>query len=217
MTENQLKKSTKWTLATTGAMIVVFGIFLFTGNALAHPGGLDGSGCHTCRTNCTEKYNIPYDLYHCHSGDDRETYTVPEDDTIDPAPPPTETTNTNTEETTPSPEIDDPADTIENVNTTVNEPAPELEVTNESITVDEPVDLPSTNEDTNANTEETTIIEEINVNTVSNTNTTTTTPKTVTSTDSEEEDGGGGGALGVLAVVVVGGGGYYAYKKMKKK
>lgn len=36
--------------------------------AHAHPGGLDSSGCHTCRTNCTEKYGIPYGDYHCHGG-----------------------------------------------------------------------------------------------------------------------------------------------------
>ena len=36
-------------------------------NAEAHPGGTDGSGCHTCRTNCTERWGIPYGFYHRHS------------------------------------------------------------------------------------------------------------------------------------------------------
>ncbi len=33
----------------------------------AHPGGTDGNGCHVCRTNCTEKWGIPYDFYHRHN------------------------------------------------------------------------------------------------------------------------------------------------------
>jgi hypothetical protein len=32
----------------------------------AHPGGTDGNGCHTCRTNCTERWGIPYGFYHRH-------------------------------------------------------------------------------------------------------------------------------------------------------
>ena len=33
----------------------------------AHPGRTDGNGCHTCRTNCTESWGIPYGYYHRHS------------------------------------------------------------------------------------------------------------------------------------------------------
>ena len=35
-------------------------LFWFGGleGAAAHPGGTDGSGCHVCRTNCTERYGI---------------------------------------------------------------------------------------------------------------------------------------------------------------
>ena len=33
----------------------------------AHPGRTDGSGCHTCRTNC-EKWGLSYGEYHCHNG-----------------------------------------------------------------------------------------------------------------------------------------------------
>ncbi len=32
----------------------------------AHPGGTDGNGCHTCRTNCTERWGISYGFYHRH-------------------------------------------------------------------------------------------------------------------------------------------------------
>ena len=34
--------------------------------AESHPGGTDGNGCHTCRTNCTERWGIPYGYYHRH-------------------------------------------------------------------------------------------------------------------------------------------------------
>lgn len=40
-------------------------------NTLAHPGRLDGKGCHTCKTNCASWGLVDYE-YHCHSGD---TYT----------------------------------------------------------------------------------------------------------------------------------------------
>lgn len=33
----------------------------------AHPGRTDGSGCHTCRTNCS-KYGLQNGEYHCHNG-----------------------------------------------------------------------------------------------------------------------------------------------------
>lgn len=32
----------------------------------SHPGGTDENGCHTCRTNCTESWGIPYGYYHRH-------------------------------------------------------------------------------------------------------------------------------------------------------
>ena len=32
----------------------------------AHPGGTDANGCHVCRTNCTERWGIPYGYYHRH-------------------------------------------------------------------------------------------------------------------------------------------------------
>lgn len=49
--------------------------------ATAHPGNTDGDGCHTCRTNCTEKWGIPYGYYHRHN---------PVRDCFESAPPPTD-------------------------------------------------------------------------------------------------------------------------------
>jgi len=40
--------------------------FLFVFNiSLAHPGRTDGSGCHTCRTNCSS-WGLSSGEYHCH-------------------------------------------------------------------------------------------------------------------------------------------------------
>jgi len=33
----------------------------------AHPGRTNRSGCHICRTNCTEKWGLEYKEYHCHA------------------------------------------------------------------------------------------------------------------------------------------------------
>lgn len=67
---------------------------LITTPASAHPGGTDSSGCHTCRTNCTEKYGIPYGDYHCHNGGSTSGGSgsssappPPPRDTTPPAPP----------------------------------------------------------------------------------------------------------------------------------
>ena len=35
--------------------------------AQAHPGNTDSNGCHVCRTNCTERWGIPYGFYHRHN------------------------------------------------------------------------------------------------------------------------------------------------------
>ncbi len=40
---------------------------LFVSPVFAHPGNTDGNGCHTCRTNCTERWGIPYGFYHRHN------------------------------------------------------------------------------------------------------------------------------------------------------
>lgn len=46
--------------------IAVFVSLISTHNqASAHPGGTDGAGCHTCRTNC-EDWGLEYGEYHCH-------------------------------------------------------------------------------------------------------------------------------------------------------
>lgn len=39
--------------------------FLLPSLVLAHPGRTDSSGCHTCRTNCSN-WGLSYGEYHCH-------------------------------------------------------------------------------------------------------------------------------------------------------
>jgi len=56
-------------LRVGGAIFAIFVAFAFaTPNRVAesHPGGTDGNGCHVCRTNCTERWGIPYGYYHRH-------------------------------------------------------------------------------------------------------------------------------------------------------
>jgi len=53
-----------WRVVLALLLLVLFSIPL---SSAAHPGNTDGSGCHTCRTNCTERWGIPYDFYHRHN------------------------------------------------------------------------------------------------------------------------------------------------------
>lgn len=66
-----------WRVAAARCLVVVLaaGLALMLNNlagrprqGFAHPGGLDGNGCHVCRTNCTESWGIPYGFYHRHVG-----------------------------------------------------------------------------------------------------------------------------------------------------
>lgn len=41
--------------------------FTISSPVFAHPGNTDSNGCHTCRTNCAEKWGIPYGFYHRHN------------------------------------------------------------------------------------------------------------------------------------------------------
>ena len=41
---------------------------------LAHPGGLDANGCHTCKTNCA-KWGLSNGEYHCHNGGNSNSYS----------------------------------------------------------------------------------------------------------------------------------------------
>lgn len=52
-------------------LTIIVVIVLMPTKVLAHPGRLDSSGCHTCRTNCPS-WGLEYEEYHCHSGN---TYT----------------------------------------------------------------------------------------------------------------------------------------------
>jgi len=48
------------------ALIALTAIIGLAGQALAHPGNTDSSGCHTCRTNCSS-WGLGYGEYHCHN------------------------------------------------------------------------------------------------------------------------------------------------------
>lgn len=52
-------------------LLVVLCGFLVPFSVFAHPGRLDGSGCHYCRTNCAS-WGLAENEYHCHNGN---TYT----------------------------------------------------------------------------------------------------------------------------------------------
>lgn len=70
-------------------------------SASAHPGGTDGDGCHTCRTNCTERWGIPYGYYHRH-GPVRDCFASPDPNPV-PLISPTTTTTTRPTATTTRP------------------------------------------------------------------------------------------------------------------
>jgi len=113
--------------------ILIFSIILILLSlpAFSHPGRTDSSGCHTCRTNCEEKYNIPYGFYHRHNPlracHEQKTLPKPE-----PVPEP---------EPEPEPDID--PDTTQ-ITPTLNMP-PELEAP-EIIDEDTQQDEPSAQE-----------------------------------------------------------------------
>lgn len=48
-------------------VILLIAIVIMPISVYAHPGGLDSSGCHYCRTNCA-KWGLDVNEYHCHSG-----------------------------------------------------------------------------------------------------------------------------------------------------
>lgn len=61
-----------------------------TDTAEAHPGNTDGNGCHTCRTNCSERWGISYGYYHRHNPV-RACFALTSPPTSTPPPPPTST------------------------------------------------------------------------------------------------------------------------------
>jgi hypothetical protein len=78
---------------------LLFAVSVFVGAvvpmrlASAHPGGLDAQGCHTCRTNCTEVYGIPYGFYHTHiNGQSVPCGSTGSVTPTSPPPPPRDTT-----------------------------------------------------------------------------------------------------------------------------
>lgn len=46
-------------------LIIFGGVFIFSVSTLAHSGGTDSYGCHTCYTNCSS-WGLSYGEYHCH-------------------------------------------------------------------------------------------------------------------------------------------------------
>lgn len=51
---------------TVSLVLVVLFVLAVPEPVDAHPGRTDGNGCHTCRTNCTQSWGIPYGYYHRH-------------------------------------------------------------------------------------------------------------------------------------------------------
>ena len=73
----------------------------------SHPGGTDKYGCHTCRTNCEEKWGIPYGFYHRHNPirpcfEETETQPIP---SPSPTPSPAPTPSPPSPSPSPSPDI----------------------------------------------------------------------------------------------------------------
>lgn len=50
-------------------IILILISFFITPVVYAHPGRTDTNGCHTCKTNCAEKWGLEYGEYHCHGTD----------------------------------------------------------------------------------------------------------------------------------------------------
>jgi hypothetical protein len=46
--------------------LIFIGLSVSAQCSMAHPGGTDSSGCHTCRTNCSD-WGLSYGEYHCHN------------------------------------------------------------------------------------------------------------------------------------------------------
>lgn len=48
------------------SLIIMFLALVIPSITLAHPGRTDSSGCHTCKTNCSN-WGLSYGEYHCHN------------------------------------------------------------------------------------------------------------------------------------------------------
>lgn len=56
----------------TLSVFLFFFLVLLPKNIFAHPGNTASDGCHYCRTNC-DKWGVPWNERHCHSGGTIET------------------------------------------------------------------------------------------------------------------------------------------------
>ncbi len=83
--------------------IFTFGLIIGISYTFAHPGNTDSSGCHTCRTNCTEKWGIPYGYYYRHNPVRPCSESTPSPTPSTPAPTP-QPTSPSESPTTPAPE-----------------------------------------------------------------------------------------------------------------
>ena len=101
-------------------LLVCLGLILWPSVTNAHPGGLDSSGCHTCKTNCP-KWGLSTGEYHCHSGNtymnskgqtfNKEGVKISDPTPVEPTPKPQPEPTT-----TPEPEPQTPASNNEPTN-----------------------------------------------------------------------------------------------------
>jgi len=54
-----------WFRVNLLTIVIIAGFLMGSTVVLAHPGRTDSSGCHTCRTNCSN-WGLSYGEYHCH-------------------------------------------------------------------------------------------------------------------------------------------------------
>lgn len=151
-------------------LIILFGVFLMPMNVDAHPGGLDGNGCHNCRTNCA-KWGLEQNEYHCHNGN---TYSNSKGQTFNKDGVKISDPVTNNPEPKPQPE---PSPTPE------PEPTPEPPASNDVTSNNNSNNNTSSN--TNNNTKPST---NSGNNSSSNNNTSTSTNKPSTNTNVEKDD-----------------------------
>lgn len=173
---------------------------------LAHPGGLDAIDCHTCRTNCEEKYEIPSGWYHCHAGGDKNVYTpTPGEETSTPEEPEPELEPAPEPSPTPEPE---PIVVVEEEATPP--PAPEHETT--EVVDDAPV-RSSQNEREGVQNESEAVETDMEIEG----DTGPHTPSSDTSADVEVEEESSPPTAGdyLITLAVLGGLGYGGYRGVK--
>lgn len=185
------------------AYLFMTGLLFVPFLAFAHPGGLDGNSCHSCRTSCEEKYSIPINDYHCHLNGDRSVYSYPNAQVTEPEPAPesepiSEPTPEPVNEPVPVPEpTPEPEPTI----TTTSEPEVLPVVEGPAENVDSAEDVADLDEEQDS--EEAQVTQEESA-----------TAETNGETSDEEVPEAGAGATAV-ALAILGGLGYGGYRIVK--